>query len=203
MAAPIKNNLPPASQQWVRDIERRMADLERENQLLQVTANRNATQIGSVQTALTNSTPLTIAIPPSETVQVTSGSGTLETQVSETPYNKFRGLPCSVLLVTTITTSGSSVGATLRGSVYSAVSTPPYGLFIMGFGYTPIVETPLQLGSNTFISVTRQRAVVMPNTGDFIRASQRLHYTVSGTASLSVSGLMMIFPSQASVEENN
>lgn len=52
MATPIKNNLPPASQQWVRDIERRMADLERHNQLLQVTANKNATQIGAIQSAL-------------------------------------------------------------------------------------------------------------------------------------------------------
>lgn len=52
MAAPIKNNLPPASQQWVRDMERRVAALERQNQLLQVTANKNATTIGAVQSAL-------------------------------------------------------------------------------------------------------------------------------------------------------
>lgn len=48
MATPIKNNLPPGSQQWVRDIERRMTDLERQNQLLQTTANRNAGQIASI-----------------------------------------------------------------------------------------------------------------------------------------------------------
>lgn len=52
MAAPLHNNLPPQSQQWVRDIERRMKALEQQNQLLQVTANRNATQIGSVQKSL-------------------------------------------------------------------------------------------------------------------------------------------------------
>lgn len=52
MAAPLHNNLPPQSQQWVRDIEHRMKTLEQQNQLLQVTANQNATQIGSVQGAL-------------------------------------------------------------------------------------------------------------------------------------------------------
>lgn len=52
MAAPIKNNLPPASQQWVRDIERRIADLERDNALLQVMANTNSTQLSSTQEAV-------------------------------------------------------------------------------------------------------------------------------------------------------
>lgn len=52
MATPIKNNLPPGSQQWVRDIEQRMTDLQRQNQLLQITANKNATQIGSIMSAV-------------------------------------------------------------------------------------------------------------------------------------------------------
>lgn len=52
MATPIKNNLPPASQQWVRDMEKRLAALERDNALLQVMANKNATTIGSIQESI-------------------------------------------------------------------------------------------------------------------------------------------------------
>lgn len=48
----VPQNLPPQSQQWVRDIERRMEVLERQNQLLQVTANQNAAQIGSIMSAV-------------------------------------------------------------------------------------------------------------------------------------------------------
>lgn len=49
MATPIKNNLPPQSQQWVRDMEKRLADLERENQTLRIITNQNATQISAAQ----------------------------------------------------------------------------------------------------------------------------------------------------------
>jgi hypothetical protein len=45
----VPQNLPPQSQQWVRDVERRMEALERQNALLQITANRNAGQIRSIQ----------------------------------------------------------------------------------------------------------------------------------------------------------
>lgn len=69
MATPIKNNLPPASQQWVRDIEQRMADLERENRLLQITANKNATQIAATQAGVA-------ALNLSTDIKTFNGSGT-------------------------------------------------------------------------------------------------------------------------------
>lgn len=72
MATPIKNNLPPASQQWVRDIEQRMTDLERQNQLLQITANKNAVGIGAVQSATAAGSPIVAS--QSRSI-VTSGTG--------------------------------------------------------------------------------------------------------------------------------
>lgn len=75
MATPIKNNLPPASQQWVRDIERRMADLERQNQLLQITANKNATQLGAIGEALAGARSGSVVASGQQTNAGRSGTG--------------------------------------------------------------------------------------------------------------------------------
>jgi hypothetical protein len=53
MAKPrVPQNLPPESQQWVRDIERRLNDLETENQRLARSVTQNAGQLGALSTAL-------------------------------------------------------------------------------------------------------------------------------------------------------
>lgn len=202
MAAPIKNNLPPASQQWVRDIERRMADLERENQLLQATTNRNATQIGAIQSALSNSVPIAVPIPPSAPITVTNSSGSIATQVGSAPYTKFHGQPASIFLVTTILAEDTTLGATLGGRIATSFSAPPYGIALLEYGFTPLVTTPLTLGSDDYISEVRQKGITMPLTGQELKFSQTLQYTVTGTATLSISGFALVFPATSVTESN-
>lgn len=48
----VPQNLPPDSQQWVRDIERRLNDLETQNQRLTRSVTQNAGQIGNTMSAL-------------------------------------------------------------------------------------------------------------------------------------------------------
>lgn len=47
----VPQNLPPDSQQWVRDIERRLNDLETQNQRLTRSVTQNAGQLGALSTA--------------------------------------------------------------------------------------------------------------------------------------------------------
>lgn len=58
----VPQNLPPDSQQWVRDIERRLNDLETQNQRLTRSVTQNAGQLGALSTAFASAqTALSLA----------------------------------------------------------------------------------------------------------------------------------------------
>lgn len=59
MAKPrVPQNLPPESQQWVRDVERRLNELETQNQRLTRSVTQNAGQIGSINKSLAYGSPI-------------------------------------------------------------------------------------------------------------------------------------------------
>lgn len=146
MAAPIKNNLPPQSQQWVRDMERRVAALERDNRVLNATVVKNATQIGSIQGALSEAqTALLLATSGADatSVEVTrSGSGdVLDMPVSvPVPSWAVRGavvVNAGLFTVGSVSTGTAGLSTTVSQRVgtndFTVVTTPLVSIELPGF----------------------------------------------------------------------
>lgn len=166
MAAPLHNNLPPQSQQWVRDIERRMKALEQQNQLLQVTANQNAAAIGAVQ----------------------EGLAFARTGVtSKTATNTFSGPSSGGVVSVELTKPSWAVSATIIGTLSLGVSLSViddeiyfYDAFLstVGSGTTDLFAYPevgIHMAGGSTLNGT-----AFPHTGVYTLAPDVTHVRLSG-----------------------
>lgn len=111
----IKQNLPPDSQQWVRDIESRIAGLERENTLLRASVTQNAGQVGALGTALYQSAPITLG---AESAEITL-TGSAQTLSLPLTYTLVRGSARARLVIgTTLLVRGSSVNQARGDTIF-------------------------------------------------------------------------------------
>lgn len=115
MAKPrVPQNLPPESQQWVRDVERRLNDLEVQSQRLTRSVTQNAGQIDSISKATLAAYGAIPLASSSGQTRVGAGSLFVETKLDIPPTMK----DFSVLTVATVTPAsetGSGGGTLVDG----------------------------------------------------------------------------------------
>jgi hypothetical protein len=158
----VPQNLPPQSQQWVRDVERRMEALERQNALLQITANRNAAQVGNIMSALSG-VESTLAVIASKvttsSVSIAISSTGAKTESTFTApswatgalvsfnYGGYTGAPAdgNIRVVATASNESISAGFTpadptyVRAGDVAWVGAPTYAISQVSTSFCPVV----------------------------------------------------------------